>query len=85
MLEPTAAATKAWTSAAVTSGRITGGGHVLNATGTGYVAFGFNAKSDGVLFRGDCNVVDLCGRVRSAPARLLTSAGTRAPSRPPEA
>ena len=56
--EPAAAATKAWTSAAVTAGRITGGGHVL------HVAFGFNAKSDGIVFRGDCNVVDRIADVR---------------------
>lgn len=78
--EPAAAATKAWTSAAVTSGRITGGGHVLDVTGTGHVAFGFNAKSDGVVFRGDCNVVDRIAdiRVKCLDVTSVVVAGTHA-------
>jgi Tol biopolymer transport system component len=72
--EPAAAATKAWTSAAVTSGRITGGGHVL------HVAFGFNARSDGVVFRGDCNLVDRLAdvRVRCLDVTSVQVVGTHA-------
>jgi hypothetical protein len=76
--EPVATATKAWAMTAVTPGRVTGGGHVLTISGPGQVAFGFNAMSDGVLFYGDCNVVDRLAdlRVRCLDVTSLVVVGT---------
>lgn len=78
--EPAAGATKAWTTTIVAPGHVTGGGHVLNMAGTGHVAFGFDAKSDGVLFRGDCNVVDRLAdvRVKCLDVTSLVVVGTHA-------
>lgn len=78
--EPVAAATKAWTMTAAAFGHVTGGGHVLTMTGTGDVAFGFDAKRDGVLFHGHCNVVDRLAdvRVKCLDVTSLVVVGTHA-------
>lgn len=56
--EPQATATKAWTMTDTASGHVTGGGHV------GDVAFGFSAKRDGGVLRGDCKVADRLANVQ---------------------
>jgi hypothetical protein len=58
--EPTATATKTWVVPASTPGRATGGG--LIGSGSGRVTFGFEAKSSGTTFSGNCTVVDHAGR-----------------------
>jgi hypothetical protein len=57
--EPAATpATKAWILPTSTSGQVTGGGQILNATATAKIAFGFTAKSDAKGVKGECSLVD---------------------------
>jgi Tol biopolymer transport system component len=72
--EPLATATKAWTMTDTASGHVTGGGHV------GAVAFGFSAKRDGGLLRGDCKVADRSAniQVRCVDVTSLVIVGTHA-------
>ena len=56
--EPCATATKAWALPTATSGQVTGGGQIYNATQTDKIAFGFTAKSDAGGIKGECSVVD---------------------------
>ncbi len=51
-------ATKAWILPAGTPGHVTGGGYIPSADLMDTIAFGFNAKSQGDRFQGNCNVVD---------------------------
>jgi hypothetical protein len=55
--EPMGEAMKAWVLPASTPGQVTGGGQILDANGN-RIAFGFNTKSDGDSFKGECTVVD---------------------------
>ncbi|MCG3116613.1 MAG: SBBP repeat-containing protein [Candidatus Manganitrophus sp. SA1] len=77
--EPFGDATKAWLALATTSGQVTGGGQTQNATGTGQIAFGFNAKSDD-LVNGNCNVVDrsISLHIKCSSVDSLTVSGTHA-------
>lgn len=51
-------ATKAWIYPAGTRGKVTGGGYIPSADMMETIAFGFNAKSQGSGFQGNCNVID---------------------------
>lgn len=77
--EPFGDATKAWLAPATTSGQVTGGGQTQNTTGTGQIAFGFNAKSDD-LVNGNCNVVDrsISLQIKCSSVDSLTVSGTHA-------
>ena len=72
--EPLATATKAWTMTDSASGHVTGGGHV------GEVAFGFSAKRDGTVLKGDCKVADRLANVlvRCLDVTSLVVVGTHA-------
>jgi hypothetical protein len=56
--EPVGGATKTWLLPEATPGQVTGGGHAPAPSGTGEIAFGFNAKSTDGVPKGNCNVVD---------------------------
>jgi Tol biopolymer transport system component len=73
-------ATKAWVLPSSTAGHVTGGGHVLTASGTDRAAFGFNVQGDGVDMRGNCNLVDPGAdvHVKCLSVTSLVQDGTRA-------
>ena len=79
--EPLATATKAWTMTDTASGHVTGGGHVLNVSGSD-VAFGLSAKGDGGTVRGDCRVAD---RGANVQVKCLNVTSPRRPRDPCDA
>ena len=56
--EPQDDVAKAWTLPATTPGHVTGGGQILHMGMIHGVTFGFEAKSDGFLVKGNCLVLD---------------------------
>jgi hypothetical protein len=78
--EPCGSATKAWLLPTTTDGHVTGGGQAPNATHTGSIAFGFNAKSDKKGVKGECDVVDLTAnlKIKCTDVTTLVQSGTHA-------
>jgi outer membrane protein assembly factor BamB len=78
--EPCATATKAWLLPTATAGHVTGGGQVLNATGTDSNAFGFTAQSDSNGVKGERTLVDPAAgvKVKCLDVTALTESGTHA-------
>jgi|tagenome__1003787_1003787.scaffolds.fasta_scaffold20976156_1 hypothetical protein len=78
--EPCGIATKAWVLPAATPGQVTGGGQILNATGTDKISFGFNAKSDQRGIKGECTLVDPSGatKIKCTNVTDIVQSGTHA-------
>jgi Bacterial Ig-like domain (group 1) len=72
-------AAKEWVLPASTPGQVTGGGQIVMPP-TDKVSFGFNAQSDGMTTKGNCNVIDHDKRIhiKCENVQALVVAGTHA-------
>jgi hypothetical protein len=72
--------TQAWVLPTTTAGHITGGGQVLDASGSDYDAFGFTAQSDNSGIKGECTMVDPAAsvKIKCLDVTTVSKSGTHA-------